>query len=456
MNIDLTASIGNNGTDWDKYQFVGGQSYQLTITNKDADGANIDMNDKPVAFLMRRSKHATVNAVVITAVEYIYQHETDNYKIIVSLPSNVTSLFSGRYYVEYGFLMENNKVYRTGYGEMVWDNSQVSTVLAEGYEPPALVQDPAQLDVYTTSEVNDLLSTHSSLDTGVHGVGESTVESVAGAQAKVDTHENKAAPHSGHETPAGAQGKVDTHAATVGNHTDVDLTGAAEGDFLQRESGVWVKRTRGEVVGDLLSQGRSEPINAVDFISTGTSGTGTAGTTGRIDLRTGTTAESTARASIGANSGYSVGVTYQRFNYAKPIIFIIYLSPVNSTSTNMKKWLLLGVPFTQAVGDPGVASLGFRIDDTAVKGLAHNGTSLTATDLGVNIHGTNTTKLTCVSYGDGDVEYYIDNVLKGSTVSGPSGLGTASAGSIYYATTNGIDTTSSWLWVFRTVVYAEE
>ena len=52
---------------------------------------------------------------------------------------------------------------------------------------------------------------------------ENTKETSAGAQAKANTaeanakaytdaHEQKAAPHSGHETPAGAQSKVNTHA----------------------------------------------------------------------------------------------------------------------------------------------------------------------------------------------------------------------------------------------------
>ena len=40
-------------------------------------------------------------------------------------------------------------------------------------------------------------------------------ETPAGAQAKVDTHEAKAAPHSGHETPAGAQAKVNSALAVV-------------------------------------------------------------------------------------------------------------------------------------------------------------------------------------------------------------------------------------------------
>ena len=40
-------------------------------------------------------------------------------------------------------------------------------------------------------------------------------ETPTGAQAKVDAHEQKAAPHSGHETPAGAEQKANTAAGAA-------------------------------------------------------------------------------------------------------------------------------------------------------------------------------------------------------------------------------------------------
>ncbi|MBT9176562.1 MAG: hypothetical protein DDT20_00882 [Firmicutes bacterium] len=42
------------------------------------------------------------------------------------------------------------------------------------------------------------LDAHAAATTGVHGVGTSTVESAAGAQARVDAHAGAAAPHTGH------------------------------------------------------------------------------------------------------------------------------------------------------------------------------------------------------------------------------------------------------------------
>ena len=86
------------------------------------------------------------------------------------------------------------------------------------------------------SQAEGEVNTHEAKTTGVHGVGESTVESVAGAQAKVDTHENKAAPHGGHETPVGAQAKVDTHEAKT-----TDVHGITSPDTVESTTGAQAK-----------------------------------------------------------------------------------------------------------------------------------------------------------------------------------------------------------------------
>jgi len=68
-------------------------------------------------------------------------------------------------------------------------------------------------------------------------------ETPAGAQAKVDTHEAKAAPHSGHETPAGAQSKVDTHENKKTTH------GLGSGYYLAKTSRSDQLPTWGDIQG---------------------------------------------------------------------------------------------------------------------------------------------------------------------------------------------------------------
>jgi len=62
---------------------------------------------------------------------------------------------------------------------------------------PAVAADIARLDTVTT---------HAGVTTGIHGVGASTVESAAGAQSKVDTHNSVTNPHSA--TPAATPERI--------------------------------------------------------------------------------------------------------------------------------------------------------------------------------------------------------------------------------------------------------
>ena len=66
------------------------------------------------------------------------------------------------------------------------------------------------------------IGTHSVLSTGIHGVGISTVESIAGSQAKVDTHAAITSSVHGFDVlgnaPAQSHGST-RHTGTIGDHT---------------------------------------------------------------------------------------------------------------------------------------------------------------------------------------------------------------------------------------------
>lgn len=76
---------------------------------------------------------------------------------------------------------------------------------------------------YDALATTEDLSTHINDANNPHNVtaAQTGAETPSGAQAKVDTHEQKAAPHSGHETPDGAQAKVDAHAGLQDNPHEV-------------------------------------------------------------------------------------------------------------------------------------------------------------------------------------------------------------------------------------------
>lgn len=115
---------------------------------------------------------------------------------------------------------------------------------------PSAAADIARLDTVTA---------HNAAATGVHGVGGSTVESVAGAQTKVNAHANLTNnPHAvsaaqvGAETPAGAQDKVDTHNAVTNPHSAVSTPTANM--LMLRDSAGRVQAADGVVADDLVTR----------------------------------------------------------------------------------------------------------------------------------------------------------------------------------------------------------
>lgn len=149
---------------------------------------------------------------------------------------------------------------------------------------------------------------------------------------------------------------------------------------------------------------------------------------GIIEIQTGTTANSTAR-----SRGYSFGwVNWTDFR----IVWRISLYN-NAKSANSKRWIKIDV---DASGDPTCGAIGFRIDVDAIKGIIHDGTSLTVVDLN-SIFSGNTLM---IIYDGTTVYWYVDDVLKGSSTNVPSGAD-QSTHYLMINVTNGSDTTNNKL-----------
>jgi hypothetical protein len=122
------------------------------------------------------------------------------------------------------------------------------------------------------------------------------------------------------ETTAGSQGKVDTHAATVGNHTDVDLTGAADGDYLKRESGVWVRESELDSFKRIFGFVEWGAVALSEFTEEIKSGTGASSIRGRsLLLDTGTTAGSTVGRATQNASGWLAGISSVSVDFSRPL-----------------------------------------------------------------------------------------------------------------------------------------
>ena len=152
--------------------------------------------------------------------------------------------------------------------------------------------------------------------------------------------------------------------------------------------------------------------------------------TGNIDMRprrytigTGATSTAWAKVSSIAIDRWTPGVAANVIDWTLPILIKVTLS-VDDNTTNGTFKLSLGKQQSEAVGDLAQRGIGIAVDNLALKGIAHDGTSLDTTSLGT-LAAKQTYQILIVSDGAGNVEWFLDGVASGSTAAGPDAAGTA-------------------------------
>lgn len=124
----------------------------------------------------------------------------------------------------------------------------------------------------------------------------------------------------------------------------------------------------------------------------------------------------------------------------------------STAGTSKRVW----VKFANAVeyGDPTGKAIGLRFDGRAgdtqadVKGIVHDGTSLTVVDL-ATLQDSNTVKTYRISSRNGTVTWYVDGVSKGSSAAGPTG--SASGNKCVIDVDNGTDAAQARITVLRLI-----
>ena len=159
-----------------------------------------------------------------------------------------------------------------------------------------------------------------------------------------------------------------------------------------------------------------------DFSSleTYTSNTGTvAKKAHQLNLNSGATADSKAAAYSVLTNYISSGhlpFAMQDFDVDTEIGWVIGLEDDVATG---KGYLLYGPTVT--VIDPSVRGFGFRIDNKAVKGLVHDDASLHVIDLSTTLSIASIYRLSLVFDSGNKIEWFINDVSKGSSTQIPSG-----------------------------------
>lgn len=154
----------------------------------------------------------------------------------------------------------------------------------------------------------------------------------------------------------------------------------------------------------------------------------------RLRIGTGGTADSiaTGYCSVFNAIDSATPVGYGFFDIDVTIGWVIGMEGDVATS---KSYLVYGLQYTAS--DPTLKSFGFRIDNLAVKGIVHNGTSLTVVDLSTTMTQSSVFRLKAVFTAGNKIEWFINGVSKGESINIPSGTFETSCYKLSAQTTNG-------------------
>ncbi len=187
------------------------------------------------------------------------------------------------------------------------------------------------------------------------------------------------------------------------------------------------------------------------------SGSGTAVVDPRIlDISTGVTVSSTALRRMGtAWAGWQRG-NQQYIDWSKRIVFSSKITSLGTGSASGVSRFILGKLYNSGVGAPTSKAIGFRIDNLALKGIVHNGSSLAVVDLSTSMATHISHDVQAVSDGAGNVEFFVDGVSAGSSTAGPTGLSTVNLVAVHAEVDNGGDTYSQRLIIHSLAIGMEQ
>ena len=171
----------------------------------------------------------------------------------------------------------------------------------------------------------------------------------------------------------------------------------------------------------LIDQGGWHTISNYTDLANSVTGTGSVEklwTT--LGVITGTTASSTARARSSASMFWSKGKDRQIINWSKKIVLQFPIAQSSATTNGVGRFTL-GKDTANGIGGMDEKGIGIQIDDDALKGIVHDGTSGNTIDLSVTLTDEQAYLLTIVSDGAGNVEWFVDGISKGASSDGPTG-----------------------------------
>lgn len=172
-------------------------------------------------------------------------------------------------------------------------------------------------------------------------------------------------------------------------------------------------------------------------------GTGvTDGSVSRTTIRTGTTAGSTASRKIGSDlAGWTQTANGRVMNWSKALAVAIIITQQEATTNGIFRFTWGKLPATGVGALPG-RGIGVQIDNAALKGIVHDGTSGATIDLSTSVVDETATNILITSDGAGNIEWFVNGVSKGTSDGGPTGNSANEGHNMQFEVDNGADSAS--------------
>ena len=269
MKFSYIGKLSATAVDAGKQDLLRGNHYQVEITCYDENNSPITLAGKDVAFIIRRQRQSSTITYVIREDDMTISGSTAT----ITLNSGITLGLVRSYYWEFGINFADNQVNTLAYGAFNFRPSELATAIADEFDPPTLIDPTPWLE---TMETN--LASSESAKTGALASEVKAgkwAEEDEDVEVEVGKHSAKhhSAKAEGFKTEAEAaatqaQGVVNTHEAKT-----TDVHGVTSPDTVESTAGAQAKvdailsTTKGSVVhGDNANADRPDGYVSVEWI----------------------------------------------------------------------------------------------------------------------------------------------------------------------------------------------
>ncbi len=220
----------------------------------------------------------------------------------------------------------------------------------------------------------------------------------------------------------------------AGAFTPTRLPAGAADTVIQSKSGSPAFRTLLQLMQDVIGlDWRS--IALAGWASTVTGGGVVTTSPELLQIRNSPPVAGTGYLNTTNGMGLSRGQGVAAIDWTKAIGLSFKLTPASAANATAVTRFTLGKnPVLGVLAERGI---GIQIDNMALKGIVHDGTSGATVDLNTALSVFTTVQVLIISDGAGNVTWWVNDVSVGTTAAGPKTLGNANFGALQFEMDDG-------------------